>query len=279
MKRTLFPLFCTAVIAASVGFLASKAMTLVPSTQPLTFTGRLTNNGAPMPDAARAVHVAVRFGSTVVCETVSGPEPSVTFTDGRFSVPLPDCVAEQVALHGDLEIQLTVTGAGALPWTKLGAVPYAMEAKHADTATNADGTLATQTVPQGAVMAFDLAACPTGWVALEATPSGVAIINLGPGLVRGTVVGANSVTLSTNELPSHDHGVNDPTHSHTPINGSFIVNTGSVGTLVQGGGAVTIYNNPNTNAVATGITIQSAGSGQPFDNRQRSLPLLYCKKT
>jgi hypothetical protein len=34
----------------------------------------------------------------------------------------------------------------------------------------------------------------------------------------------------------------------------------------------------NTSSNATGISLQNAGSSQPFDNRQASLALLYCKK-
>lgn len=85
----------------------------------------------------------------------------------------------------------------------------------------------------------------------------------------GDLFGEEMHTLTLTEIPSHTHGVTDPGHTHTiPRSGGATSNNpqlaaGSVA------GAVTTSNN------TTGISIQSAGGGQPHNIMQPSLVLNY----
>jgi hypothetical protein len=86
-------------------------------------------------------------------------------------------------------------------------------------------------VPSGAVMAFDLASCPTGWTAFAAGQDRV-IVGAGGSYALNATGGANtatsssdgnhshtaatgSTTLSIAQIPAHAHGVSDPGHTHT----------------------------------------------------------------
>ncbi|MBI5495853.1 MAG: hypothetical protein HY904_12585 [Deltaproteobacteria bacterium] len=144
MKRTLFPIVLTALVAGGLGFFIRSAVAAIPTTDPvMTFTGRLTNNGAPMAGAQEIVlEVWHPGGTTFDCKT---PVQGVEVVNGFFKVPLtPSCV-DALAAHANAEVDIKVNGA-SVGRTRAGAVPYAMEAKRADTATSAatGGPLATQ---------------------------------------------------------------------------------------------------------------------------------------
>jgi microcystin-dependent protein len=85
-----------------------------------------------------------------------------------------------------------------------------------------------------------------------------------------TVGGAATHTLTTNEIPSHTHTINDPGHFH---------GQGGVG-----GGPVLVgigankADQTNTLIATTGITINSAGGGQPHNNMQPYIVLNYIIK-
>lgn len=141
--------------AAAVGgiLLAGSAATLlavraraagIPAANALTYTAYLeTPDGTPMTTVTE-VAVAVwdaQTGGTKVC---GADAQKVLPVAGRFQLPLPDCQAA-VGASPDLWLEAIVDGK-SLGRTKLGAVPYAVEANHAvsaDSAT-AGGPLATQ---------------------------------------------------------------------------------------------------------------------------------------
>lgn len=107
----------------------------------------------------------------------------------------------------------------------------------------------------------------------------------------GTTGGGNSITLSIGNLPSHTHGVTDPTHTHTftgvphthtvtdpghshtstaltstntagAASGSAVAgNTGSATTGITIGNTTAAGTN---SSAATGISIQTTGSGSPI---------------
>lgn len=141
--------------AAAVGgvMLAASAATLlavraraagIPAANALTYTAYLeTPDGTPMTTATQ-VAVAVwdaQMDGTKVC---GADAQKVLPVAGRFQLPLPDCQAA-VAASPDLWLEATVDGK-SLGRTKLGAVPYAVEANHAASAdaATAGGPLATQ---------------------------------------------------------------------------------------------------------------------------------------
>ena len=94
--------------------------------------------------------------------------------------------------------------------TKVGAVPFAVEANHAskaDVAVGASGTLASQVVPAGMIGMFG-GACPSGWLACDGTS--------GTPDLRGAYPKGGSSAFGTR--------VDNPTHSHAL--GSYAVASG-----------------------------------------------------
>jgi microcystin-dependent protein len=139
------------------------------------------------------------------------------------------------------------------------------------------------TSPTGATMGWMAATPPTGWLicdgaavsrtiysvlfAIIGTTFGAGdgsttfnlpdargrmLIGVSGGHALGTTGGAESVTLSVGQLPSHTHAVTDPGHFHTALVGDTSNTTGIMaGSSVSG----------STSTDVTGITIDNTGSG------------------
>ena len=92
----------------------------------------------------------------------------------------------------------------------------------------------------------------------------------------GATGGADSLTLSESQMPSHTHTINDSGHVHDM--GTWMANPGG-GYQSQraGSGGGTI--DPNTDSATTGITLNTAGSSTSFDNRPTYLEVLFIIKT
>lgn len=113
-----------------------------PTSQPLWYAGTVSDaKGAPLTGNHQ---VAVRLfqtatGSQSLC--TSGPA-TLPFERGRFRIEMPpECVAV-VRTNPDLFVEVSVDDdSKPFPRSKIGAVPYALEAQHAVTASGADGAL------------------------------------------------------------------------------------------------------------------------------------------
>jgi hypothetical protein len=147
----------------------------IPAENALTYTGYLeTPEGEPV-DGSRNIGLSVYArvsGGTPVCEVA--PD-AVEVLAGRFQLALPDECTDQVKASPDLWIQVEVDGE-SLGRTKLGAVPYAVEAGHAttaDRATVADSVAGGHPAVLGA--GWGSPYCSTAPGSLELSVSGTAM--------------------------------------------------------------------------------------------------------
>lgn len=83
-----------------------------------------------------------------------------------------------------------------------------------------------------------------------------------------TMYGANTITLDITQIPSHNHLLTDPGHTHT-YEGS--IQPGGGGESSRDGVQATL----TTNSSTTGITIASAGGGLGHSNIQPTLACYY----
>ena len=103
------------------------------------------------------------------------------------------------------------------------------------------------------------------------------IVGAGNNYSRGDTGGADSVTLTTAQMPQHNHGINDPGHFHTT--NDYVARGGYAEPRNFGVGTDGNANSSgDTNTKTTGITIQNAGSGNSHENRPPYYALIYIIK-
>jgi hypothetical protein len=232
--------------------------------------------------------------TAVVTEAIwSEQHVSVTVRSGHFNVLLGynEPLSNTLFSEPERYIGVTVDPYDEMaPRQQFANVPYAMY----------------EEIPAGAVMYFNLAACPTGWQELTASQGRYLV-----GRPNGGTLGATVGTALTDEEnravgqhnhdvtdPGHSHGVTDPGHSHgvtdpghthsirldDAVSGAgHIEDTGadertgmSTGSNTTG---ISINSNSTSisiNAGSTGLTISNSGStggtNAPY------LQLLVCQK-
>lgn len=140
----------------------------------------------------------------------------------------------------------------------------------ADAAKRAEAAL-EMAVPAGAVMAFDLEACPKGWTQFQ-DAAGRVIVGAGSGnrdqndkrltdRAIGQTGGAETHKLTVKEIPSHTHTYKD--RYFKIVGGRGIGGTGRRG---------------DPSAPSGDFSTGAAGSSEAHNNMQPYLVLIYCRR-
>ena len=248
-----------------------------PTASPLVYSGLLEDNG-DLVNGSHTVQIILWNHSTNaaeanrVCTTTANDTPVV---EGRFRVTLDDACADGVASEPDVWVQVLVD-AVSLGRTKMGAVPYALEAARASAAA---GELAEQVVPPGMIAMFAVS-CPTGWTEYTAMrgrfprgePNGDAA-SLGSGGSDDEVVVSHSHT--TGSAGSHAHTQNVTANEGLcPGSGlsrrDFVQDT-----------AASLCNYPQTTTSTDGShshSVSTTGVSGAGANRPAFQEVIYCRK-
>lgn len=110
----------------------------------------------------------------------------------------------------------------------------------------------------------------------------VPVMSSGPRLtsavsgIDGATVGSGastveSTTLTTSQIPSHNHGVTDPQHFHTFANGAGIGGQGGLGGVGFFAAGASGGSGTQTAPASTGISIQNTGGGTAHTNVQPTI--------
>jgi hypothetical protein len=140
MKRTKLALLVTGIICAIGAAFVTRRVVAggIPAMNTLTYSGLLQDGSGTALTGMHQIQVGlwpmVSGGTSPLCQTASSP---IMLDGGRFSVALPDTCVTGVQGSADVWAEVLVDGTPLAPRAKLGAVPYAVEAKHAVGADNA----------------------------------------------------------------------------------------------------------------------------------------------
>lgn len=133
------------------------------------------------------------------------------------------------------------------------------------------GAALQSSIPQGAVMFFNLPQCPEGWDKVVAA-EGRYIVGLPANGTLGATVG---VALKDNEnraVGKHTHAILDPGHIHNiKAIGQY---DGSIKAFLSG--STNAANNINSETTKTGIAIQEAGDVE--GTNAPYIQLMVCEK-
>lgn len=156
-----------------------------------------------------------------------------------------------------------------------------------DGVTSSLQTQINSVIPSGVILLWSgsTSNIPTGWVLCDgqnSTPDlrDRFVVGAGSTYAVDATGGAASVTLTSDQIPAHNHSatstVTDPGHSHT-FQG--VTASGGSGTSSRHGAVI----NKTTSAATTGISVSTAigntGGGQSHENRPPYYALAYIMKS
>lgn len=190
-------------------------------------------------------------------------------------------MAIETQSSNSLFIRLTHSSSNSLALAVGTVLTFVISSAQAQTTVNLSIQAET---PSGAVMAFNLPACPTGWSELDGTGGrpdirGRTIVAEGQGVgltnrTLGDSGGAESHTLTIAQMPIHTHNssvkaFSDEGNSGSPTD-SYFASTPA--------GFSSIANGYDTAMAPDAVEIASAGAGLPHNIMQPYLVLKYCQK-
>lgn len=101
----------------------------------------------------------------------------------------------------------------------------------------------------------------------------------GPGLsprTLGETFGVNTVTLTSNQIPQHNHGVNAYSQTASGSGSHQPVPNGGLSFLATSSTSKTYISNPVNTQFAPNMLSPSQGGGQPHQNQQPYLGVNFC---
>lgn len=132
-----------AVLCCALAFWAGRAGAIVPESDGLVYSALLTDGTGQPIDGMRNVSMALWDAQSAGNQRCTAGPEAHNVSAGRFQLQLPAACASAVHERADLWLEVTVDGA-SLGRSKLGSVPYALEAAHSTSADQAAGALATR---------------------------------------------------------------------------------------------------------------------------------------
>ena len=152
----------------------------------------------------------------------------------------------------------------------------------------ADGADGASNIPTGCIMMFTGTSAPTGWQICNGSNGSPDLRNrfivaTGSSYSINATGGANSVSLTEAQMPSHDHdadaSVNDPGHKHQLKGG---VDDADSGTYISAGDQTGNLNvgamNDNTTGISVSVDVDNEGSGSAHENRPPYYALTFIMK-
>jgi hypothetical protein len=136
--------------------------------------------------------------------------------------------------------------------------------------------------PAGAVMFFDLAACPAGWSAFE-NARGRYLVGLNAGGTAGATVGTALGDQENRTVGQHDHAVSDPGHGHSIRGHAGSLRVPGTSVSFAGRSLVDSTFGPSLAANQTGVAVAPSGvtvdpSGSVPGTSAPYVQLLACRK-
>jgi hypothetical protein len=165
-RSSLVLMLIGAAIAVGSYYTGRIAAEGAPKSQPVFYAGLLEHEGK-LANGRFIVGLQLSAAEEGDAEQCESRTENVEVSNGRFRVAVADSCVAFMRKHADVWVAVEyVDEAGIkheLPGrNKVGAVPYAMEAEHAVSASSATGALAELTVPRGMISMF-AGDCPPGW--------------------------------------------------------------------------------------------------------------------